>query len=141
MAEVIIVSHGDFCVGLMNSYKMIAGETKKIKPIPLTDDGIGDFSTRLKREIENILQVEDLLIFCDIKGGTPFNEAFNHFLSNPEKIRIVPGMNLPMLIEIGMQLEVGMSLDKLYDIALNIGKMAIERIEYEEETTGNDLEF
>ncbi|GAA3012506.1 PTS sugar transporter subunit IIA [Tetragenococcus solitarius] len=141
MTQILLVSHGDFCIGLLNSYKMIAGETKKIKTVSLSDEGIGDFSKRLKREVEVNLQTDDLLIFCDIKGGTPFNEAYNHFLNNPERIRIIPGMNLPMLIEIGMQLETNESLDKLYDIALDAGKIAIERIEYEEEAAENNLEF
>ncbi|WP_157727970.1 PTS sugar transporter subunit IIA [Tetragenococcus halophilus] len=141
MTQILLVSHGDFCIGLLNSYKMIAGETKKIKTVPLTDEGIGDFSKRLKEEVISIVQTDNLLIFCDIKGGTPFNESFNHFLKQPDKIRIVPGMNLPMLVEVGMQLETDQSLNSFYDTALNSGKQAIERIEYEEETTENDLEF
>jgi len=141
MVQALLVSHADFCVGLLNSYEMIAGETKKVSTVSLTEDGIGDFSKRLKYQIESILQKDDLLIFCDIKGGTPFNESFNHFLNHPDKIRIIPGMNLPMLIEVGTQLDTDLGLKDLYEIALNSGKIAIERIEYEEETTENDLEF
>lgn len=124
--NILLISHGEFCSGLLASYAMIAGENKQISYVMLNDDGIQSFSTRLAQRIESLLKQGELLILADIKGGTPFNEAYGHFLQNPDKIQLVSGMNLPMLIEVGVNLMAGSTLTQLADLAIKTGKIAIE---------------
>lgn len=35
MVNVVIISHGEFCEGLLSSLKMIAGDTFGVKAVPL----------------------------------------------------------------------------------------------------------
>ncbi|MDT2598355.1 PTS sugar transporter subunit IIA [Enterococcus hulanensis] len=136
--KLLVVSHGAFCQGILDSYQMIAGENKDIFAISLTDTGIQDFSERLNKQLTE-LESEDILILTDIKGGTPYNEAYKYYLSNEERIRVVAGMNLPMLIEVGLNLA-NTKLNDLAEMAIEIGKNGIEGI-VEEAAEDNDLEF
>lgn len=126
--KLLLVSHGTFATGLLESYVMIAGENSDISAICLTDDGIGDFSKRLQDFVQMHLD-EGLLILCDIKGGTPFNEAYREFLANPQQVKVVTGMNLPMLIETGVALQSGRKLEELFELAVNTGRTSVEGTE------------
>lgn len=140
MTKIILVSHAAFCQGLLESYKMIAGENDCLSALSLDMNGIADFKERITKEVAKKVSDDPVLILCDIKGGTPFNEAYNLYLQNPEKIRVISGMNLPMVIETGMQVSNVSDLDQLYDIALNTGKESIEGIN-EESNKEEEIEF
>lgn len=126
--KIVVTSHGEFCTGLVSSYKMVAGETDEIFAISLNDSGIGEYSKKLTEKLEELLKEDKVLVLCDIKGGTPYNESFKFFLDHTEDIRVVSGMNLPMLIEIGLILQSIDDLNILADMAVNAGKNAIEQI-------------
>lgn len=136
--EVVLTSHGDFCHGIMSSYQMIAGENKNFHAISLTEAGIQDYSNRLK-EVLTEFETEEVLILTDIKGGTPYNEAFQYYLSNEERVRVVAGMNLPMVIETGLNLA-NSSLTELSKNAIEVGRIGIEGAD-SDAAQENDLEF
>ncbi|WP_440897499.1 PTS sugar transporter subunit IIA [Amphibacillus sp. Q70] len=138
--KLVMTSHGNFCEGLLDSYKMIAGETNQIVTIKLTDKGVGDYSERLNAKLEELIKEDKVLIFCDVKGGTPYNQSNSFFMRHPKNVRVVSGMNLPMLIETALMLNSSDDLDGLAEAAINIGKNGIETIIEEEEFT-DDLEF
>lgn len=125
--KILLVSHGELATGLISSYQMIAGENKNLEALILTADGINDFSRRLIEKLDSF-QNEKVLILCDIKGGTPFNESYKYQLMHSEYISIVCGMNLPMLIEIGTIIESAQDLDHIYDTAIKVGRDAVEGI-------------
>lgn len=134
MLKILLVSHGDFCSGLLASYQMIVGETEGMSWIKLDELGIGAFSQKLTTFVEEAIEENQVLVLTDIKGGTPFNEAYRLFLHYPEKMRVITGMNLPMLIELGMNAkgtELG-QLDGLVTLGINTGKDSIEGIQLEE---------
>lgn len=124
--KIVVTSHGDFCHGLLESYGMIAGASEDILAISLDDKGVDDFRNRLNSLLNELISDHEVLILCDIKGGTPFNESFAFSLVNSEKVRIVSGMNLPMLIESGLLLLQSPTLDDLAQTALNAGSSSIE---------------
>ena len=129
--KVLLLSHGSFCKGLFDSYQMIAGKNENILTLSLDEDGVETFRNRLQDKLKSILDKEDVLIFTDIKGGTPFNEAYAMYLSNPNQIRVIAGMNLPILLETGLTLE-GLDLQGAYTLALATGQQSIEGIEIED---------
>ncbi|MBL1229674.1 PTS sugar transporter subunit IIA [Enterococcus sp. BWB1-3] len=137
--KLILASHGDLCTGMLSSYQMIAGVNKDIAVISLTDAGIEDFVRRFNTMLDEFVRTHEVLIITDIKGGTPYNEAFNYFLRKKEKVRVISGMNLPMVIETGLNLQTK-SLGDLYSLALDIGRSGIEGAE-EIETQTDDIEF
>lgn len=138
--KILLVSHGGLASGLLGSFEMIAGKNECISAISLTDEGIGEFSKQLTQYLENH-ENEQVLILCDIKGGTPFNEAYREYLAKPNQIKVISGMNLPMLIEIGVMLQDDSDIAQLVEIGINAGKTSIEGIVDETETDDEMIEF
>lgn len=136
--KLFLISHGKFCEGLLDSYQMIAGESQDIFTLSLTDAGIQDFSDGLTGMLAK-REKEDVLILTDIKGGTPYNEAYKQYLLDQEHIGVVAGMNLPMVIEVGLNLS-NKSLIELVEMAIEIGRGGIQGVT-EESSMENDLEF
>ncbi|OJG14119.1 hypothetical protein RU95_GL004203 [Enterococcus avium] len=132
------MSHGEFCNGILDSYQMIAGENKNIVAVSLTDAGIQDFVERLTDQLAKFAS-DEVLILTDIKGGTPYNEAYKYYLSNDKRVRVVAGMNLPMVIELGLSLS-NSSLTALEELAIEQGRKGITGL-LEEENVEEELEF
>ena len=132
--KLLLISHGSFATGLLSSFEMIAGKNEDISAIRLTDEGIGKFSQELTDYL-NEHREETIFILCDVKGGTPFNEAYRKYLANPEKIRLITGMNLPMLIEMGVMISDEANVEELFSIGVHAGQDSIEGIveSFEEE--------
>ena len=137
--KIILVSHGDFAHGLIKSYQMIAGSAEHLSAIDLNEAGIADFSQRLTTLLEKGTEGDQVIILADLKGGTPYNESYRYFLSNSQNVRVLSGMNLPMLLEIGLSLSGDQTLDQLVAIGLAAGKAGIEEVAVDE--TGTELEF
>ena len=58
-------------------------------------------------------------------GGTPYNESYRHFLMYPDKVKVVSGLNLAMLMESGLALNNAVDLQELVDIAIDSGIQSI----------------
>ncbi|WP_122646111.1 PTS sugar transporter subunit IIA [Enterococcus mediterraneensis] len=136
--KVIVTSHGDFCHGILKSYQMIAGESENFYAVSLTEEGVKDYSDRLNKVLTE-LESEEILILTDIKGGTPYNESYQYYLTHEERVRVVAGMNLPMIIEVGINL-FNDNLEILYNKALQAGLLGIEGAD-NGSMIENDLEF
>lgn len=119
---------------------MIAGVNHHISYVELNESGIGGFTKELTDVVEKLIVAHKLLILVDLKGGTPFNEAYKLVLKHPENIRVVAGMNLPMLIETGLNLSGISQLDELAHLAVQAGRNAVESLPMEE-TEEEELEF
>ncbi|MER2004055.1 MAG: PTS sugar transporter subunit IIA [Enterococcus casseliflavus] len=129
--KVIIASHGNFGIGLLQSYQMIAGENDQLIAIQLTDAGVEAFKKQFYQVMEQ-LKEEEVLILTDIKGGTPFNVSYNYLLEQKKPIKLVAGMNLPMLLEVGLAVG-SRSFDALFDLAIAAGKDGVTFIEDDNE--------
>ncbi|OCN05621.1 hypothetical protein A4S06_07880 [Erysipelotrichaceae bacterium MTC7] len=122
--KILLTTHGGFANGILESYKMIAGSTEDIEAISLDDDGITVYQERLYAWLD-AHQKEDVLILSDLKGGTPFNECYAYYLSHSTHIRLLAGLNLPMLLETGLQLPAALTLDQYASIAYETGKQEV----------------
>jgi len=104
--SILIISHGNIGSSLINATKQMIGQnTLKIKTldanialdanIELTLDDLYKKASSLVKEID---QGDGVLILTDLFGSTPSNIA--HRLYEKNKINIVTGINLSMLIRI-----------------------------------------
>ena len=121
----LLLSHGNFCHGVKESYEMIAGRNDNILSLELGEEGIGVFSSKLREKLDDICKNEKVLVLTDIQGGTPYNEVLRYKLENPESIEIVSGMNLPMIIEVGINMDSELSCRELAEMAANLGRESI----------------
>ncbi|MEK5379231.1 PTS sugar transporter subunit IIA [Niallia sp. FSL W8-0635] len=101
--NIVILSHNGVASGLKTSAQMIVGESNSIKTIELTESGVEAFTKEIQEFLQSevIINQEDYLAFVDLKGGTPYNRIVQETLrlNLTEKVRIISGVNLPMLLE------------------------------------------
>lgn len=137
--KILLATHGSLGEGLLNSYEMIAGKTDNIHTIKLTDSGIGEFKEKLHNTLNELTATEEVLVLCDLKGGTPYNESFMYSLEKPGRIEVVTGVNLPMLIEIGYLISTDINIGRLADQAVSVGLESIEKLASSDDDDGLDL--
>lgn len=136
--KLLLVSHGQLASGILTSYQMIAGESAGIDKLELTDSGVGAF----RKALDGYLSHNDkVLILADVQGGTPYNESFKQFLSKPDRVRVVSGLNLAMLLEIGVQFQKSEHLEELATIAVDTGRNGISVAVNDDSDTDDEIEF
>ncbi len=101
MIPVLVLTHGDLAISILESARMIdphlADHTDAVT-LPWevdTDASTADLRQRLKSMDDGT----GVLILTDMFGGTATNLALP-FLE-PDRIEIVTGVNLPMLVKLG----------------------------------------
>ena len=78
----------------------------------------------VKQAILDILDEEDeLIIVADIMGGSIAN-TFSSYIQS-EKIHIITGLNLPLLIGLAQDLDSDVSTDELIENAIQMGREGI----------------
>lgn len=99
MIGAVIVTHGRLARELLEATERIVGPTEAIRAVTIDWD---DEVTDARRQIEKAIRLVDeggrVLVFTDMFGGTPTNVSLS-FLE-PERVEIITGVNLPMLIKL-----------------------------------------
>ncbi|MEH1740637.1 PTS sugar transporter subunit IIA [Fusobacterium varium] len=98
MKGIIVTGHGNFASGIESTMKLIMGEQEKIAFIDFKE---GMTNIELSENIEKIVKEigeKGVLIFTDILGGTPFNEAAM-ISTKYNNIHVFAGLNMAMLFE------------------------------------------
>ncbi|MGD0566726.1 MAG: PTS sugar transporter subunit IIA [Candidatus Goldiibacteriota bacterium] len=118
MVGIIIISHSTLAESLKTTVSLIVGENENVRTIGLMkNDRMEDFAARLKKTVEDADKGDGVLILADMFGGTPCNTALSLF-GTSERVRIITGVNLPIVIEAIMHS--GRPVDEL-------GKLIMER--------------
>ncbi|MCC7669309.1 MULTISPECIES: mannose/fructose/sorbose PTS transporter subunit IIA [Leuconostoc] len=100
MVNLIIASHGDFAKGILMSGSMIFGEQENVEVVTfLPNEGPDDLDQHYQEALSKFNNDDEVLFLVDLWGGSPFNRASLIQKQNPDKMAIVSGLNLPMLIE------------------------------------------
>lgn len=98
--KVLLVSHGDISKSLIDSTEMLVGDTSGLDYMVFDKKmGIDELQELFVKYLED--NEEELLIFTDIKGGTPFNVA-SILTKDMDNVNIFYGMNLPMVVEVAL---------------------------------------
>lgn len=118
MVGIILASHGEFANGIKQSSEMIFGQQPDVEAvILLPSEGPDQFRKKLEDAIASLSSQEQVLILCDLWGGTPFNQSSAVLKGHEDKWAIVTGMNLPMIIEAYAQ---RLGSDDAHEIATHI---------------------
>ncbi|MCC0702831.1 PTS mannose transporter subunit IIA [Clostridioides sp. ES-S-0049-02] len=93
------MSHGNMAEEVLNSAKMIIGDTIDYPTVNMKqDDGIEGTIKKLKKALEVYKESSEITIMVDLIGGTPCNAALLE-ASIDSRIKIISGLNLGMVIE------------------------------------------
>ena len=136
--KILLTSHGHLAQGIASGFEFIAGKSDHIMILALDERGIGSYRDRLQELLDG--ETEPVLILADLKGGTPYNESFKYYLSHTERIRVVSGLNLPMLLELVPQLSDNTTLDEAVQTVLQAGTNGIA-VAQDQQDDDDDIEF
>ena len=96
MTNLILISHGDFCIELKRSAEMILGPQENIYTVSLLpNEGEKEFMEKFDAVAANL--DGNYIVFSDLMGGTPCNIASKKIM-NGAVFELYAGMNLPMVI-------------------------------------------
>ena len=98
MIGVVVVTHGQLATELVNAAETIVGDLPNFSAVSIGwHEDVQDAREAIAAAIERVKQPGGVLLATDMFGGTPSNLGIT-FLEQ-DKIEIVTGVNLPMLIK------------------------------------------
>lgn len=128
MIGIVLISHGNFAEGLLDAAKMITGEVEQIACISLQPkDDIDQLVERIREAVNQVDDDEGVLLMVDLFGASPFNASGRLVLAQQDRLELITGMNLPMLVEILVSRE-GLDLEGASQMALDAGKSGVSRL-------------
>ena len=116
---------------------------EQITAMELTEEeGVGNFSKRLEEYLVTWLSGTGKgLVFADLRGGTPYNQAelllAKHGLK--DRAKVISGMNLPMVVDAVLSDMDVCSTDALAGLVQN-ARDGIMCLDLEAQTAGSDDE-
>ena len=97
----IAVSHGSYSKGLVESTQMLVGEQEDLVAYGLfPEQTVATLTEKLKAEIDQTGDGEEILFVSDLFHGSPFNAIVS--LMEHHDIYHVTGINLPLMVEVMM---------------------------------------
>ena len=123
MRKLLVATHGRFASGIMETFKLIMGENEDISEISAYVEPGFDMQKEAEKKIHELNEEDELIIVADIMGGSIAN-TFSSYIQS-EKIHIITGLNLPLLIGLAQDLDSDVSTDELIENAIQMGREGI----------------
>ena len=99
MIGLVLVTHGRLAVEFITALEHVVGPQQGIEGICIdADDDMEKRRGDIAEAIDKVNEGEGVIILTDLFGGTPSNLAIS--LMKSEKIEVIAGVNLPMLIRL-----------------------------------------
>ena len=99
MIGVVVVTHGQLAVELVNAAEMIVGDLPQFTPVSIGwHEDTQDAREEIAQAVARVQQGGGVLILTDMFGGTPSNLGMT-FLEK-DRLEVITGVNLPMLIKL-----------------------------------------
>ena len=99
MIGVVVVTHGQLAVELLNAAEMIVGDLPQFTAVSIGwHEDVNDAREDIAQAIERVKGDGGVLLLTDMFGGTPSNLGMT-FLE-AEQVEVITGVNLPMLIKL-----------------------------------------
>lgn len=122
MIGVVVVTHGQLGKYLLDAAQTILGPQEQCAHIAVEGSvEVEKLLAELKKAVKQVDSGQGVLILTDMFGGTPSNISLS--LLQPEKIDVLTGANLPMLLRI-----LGMREQNLSQLVLEAKNAAIQGI-------------
>ena len=123
MRKLLVATHGRFASGIMETFKLIMGENEDISEISAYVEPGFDMQKEAEKKIHELDEEDELIIVADIMGGSVANVLSSYIQS--EKVHIITGLNLPLLIGLAQDLDSDVSTDELIENAIQMGREGI----------------
>ena len=125
MINLVVVSHGNLAVELINSAQMIGGNCDDIYAVTLFPEDTPESFSKKVDAVMDALGDQETLILIDIFCGTPYNVTSRQVLK--DNVECVTGANLPMLVEAMLTRE-DISVSELAEQISNAGVESVKNL-------------
>jgi len=96
---VVVVTHGQLATELLNAAETIVGDLPRFVAVSIGwHDEVGDARQEIAEAIRRVDGPKGVLVLTDMFGGTPANLAIT--LLETDRVEVLTGVNLPMLIKL-----------------------------------------
>lgn len=123
MINILLVTHGDYGKELLNSSEIIIGKIEDAETISFQlGESFEILSKNVEDAIERLSKNDDLIVFTDMYGGSPFN-AVSKAMKNRNFYHIT-GINFPLFIDIAVNRN-SYSMEEIAEKIIKNGKKSI----------------
>jgi len=125
MIGIIVTGHGNFAGGITTALELVLGKQERYIDV---DFPIGDTAVELEQNmteaVDKLENCRNIVVFADLLSGSPFNTAIMKAMQD-ERIKVIYGVNLGMLIEAVMNRNTGVDFNELVNRAIETGRSQI----------------
>lgn len=127
MVGIVVATHGRMAEGIVDAVQMIVGEQDQLETISLLEmEDVEGLMEKIESAIASVNDDHGVLILVDLPGASPFN-ASARLAMDGGSIKVVTGVNLPMLAEI-LILRDGKDINELVVLAKDSGIKGIKTL-------------
>ena len=111
--KLVLAGHGNYASGVASAVAMLSGNEEAVSFVDFTPDVSPDeFESRLRGVAEC---GEEVVIICDLVGGTPYNRACVISHGN-DQVKVIAGMNLAAILEAALSVGDGSRASEIVDL-------------------------
>ena len=104
MIGVVVVTHGQLAIELLNAAETIVGDLPRFTAVSIGwHEDVQDARDEIAQAIGRVGGEHGTLLLTDMFGGTPANLGITFLEAG--KVEVVTGVNLPMLIKLASMTE------------------------------------
>ena len=123
MVGFVVATHGGLAEELLRTAEGIVGRLEQSEAVSIgASSSMEDCRTRLGDAVKRVDTGEGVLVLTDMFGGTPANLALT-FLD--EKLEVVTGVNLPMVLKLASARAENLSLHATAELLTGYGQKNI----------------
>ncbi len=123
MVGLVVATHGQLAEELIRTAEGVCGKLDQCRAVSVAaTSAMEDARARLTEAIRSVDAGDGVLVLTDMFGGTPANLALT-FLD--EKLEVVTGVNLPMLVKLSTCRSEGASLQETAEMLAGYGQKNI----------------
>lgn len=101
MIGLVLVTHGRLAEEFVVAMEHVVGKQERIAPICIgPEDDMEERRSDIASAIAEVDSGSGVIVLTDLFGGTPSNLAIS--LMKAGKVEVIAGINLPMLIRLGV---------------------------------------
>ncbi len=126
MVGVVIATHGRLAQELLQITQFIVGTAEKMKALSIDPaQPVDKLQNSIRKAIKEVDSGKGVLVLTDMFGGTPANMTLAFLEEN--KVEVITGVNLPMLIRLCQCRTKGQSLSEVAKTVVEYGRKSINQ--------------
>lgn len=124
MVGVVIAAHGNLGQELLQTMIFIIGSAEQMKALTVDPSiDVQVIQKNIQKAIKEVDAGDGVLVLTDMFGGTPSNISLSFLEDN--KVEVVTGVNLPMLIRLCQCRSGGKGLKEVAEEVVTYGRKSI----------------